>query len=269
MNPMDVSTSEHRPVVRGDAPPTARTPVTCTIIAFNEVDRIHRTIESVKDLADEVLVIDSGSTDGTVELCQRLSARVIHNDWPGYGPQKRLAEELAKHDWILNLDADEELSKELHEEIRGLIANPIPPERSYSVARVDIYPNRDSPAPFAYKYGCIRLYNRKITRFRDSLAHDSVLATKDVVGLDGLVYHRSIRGFGPIVTKSIVYAELQKREGKAVRRLSPLRVVVELPFQFFRYYVLRRHVFGGAAGFAYAVALSIGRLSRLFILRGW
>ena len=172
-------------------------------------------------------------------------------------------------DWILNLDADEQLSNELQEEIRNLIANPIPTERSFSVPRVDIYPNRNSPAPFAYKYRCVRLYNRKATRFRDSLAHDSVLPTKDVVVLDGLVYHRSIRSFARIVTKSVLYSELQKREGKEVRRLFPLRVIVELPFQFFRYYVLRRHMYGGAAGFAYAVALSIGRLSRLFILEGW
>jgi glycosyltransferase involved in cell wall biosynthesis len=266
---MNASTSAVRPDVQSDAPPSMRTCVTCTIIAYNEVDRIHRTIESVKGLVDEILVIDSGSTDDTVKLCESLGASVTHNPWPGYGPQKRLAEDLAKHDWILNLDADEQLSDELREEIGNLITNPIPSERSFSVPRADIYPNRDSPAPFAYKYRCVRLYNRKVTRFRDSLAHDTVLPTKDLVVLNGLVYHRSIRGFAQIIRKSMLYSELQKREGKEARRLSPLRVIIELPLQFFRYYVLRRHMYGGAAGFAYAVALSIGRLSRLFILSGW
>src|SRR3712207_4928412 len=97
-------------------------PLSVFIIARNEADRIGATIRAVRDLTDDLVVIDSGSTDGTQAVAEELGARVIFNAWPGYGPQKRFGEEQCRHDWILNLDADEELSPALREEIRSLFA---------------------------------------------------------------------------------------------------------------------------------------------------
>lgn len=82
-------------------------PLSIFIIAQNEADRIGRTIEAAKALSDDIVVVDSGSTDGTQALAEALGARVIVNAWPGYGRQKRFAEEQCRHDWLLNLDADE------------------------------------------------------------------------------------------------------------------------------------------------------------------
>jgi glycosyltransferase involved in cell wall biosynthesis len=84
----------------------------CFIIAKNEARRIGEVIASVRDLADEVIVIDSGSTDGTQQIAQDLGARVIFNEWPGFGPQKRFGEDQCRNDWVLNLDGDEVLSDE-------------------------------------------------------------------------------------------------------------------------------------------------------------
>ena len=84
-----------------------RVRLSCCIIARDEADRLARCIEAVKGLADEVVVVDSGSTDRTVEIARDLGARVFHRDWDGYGPQKRYAEDCAAYDWVLNLDADE------------------------------------------------------------------------------------------------------------------------------------------------------------------
>src|SRR4051812_25902035 len=95
-------------------------PVSVFIIAVNEADRIGRTINSVKDWADEVVVIDSGSKDGTPQTVEALGARSIHHDWPGYGLQKRFGEDQCKNDWVLNIDADEVISEELGKEIQEL-----------------------------------------------------------------------------------------------------------------------------------------------------
>ena len=86
---------------------TAATPISVFIIAHNEEDRIGRAIRSVESFADEVIVVDSGSTDDTVRIAESFGARVIANAWPGYGPQKRFAEEQCRNDWLFNLDADE------------------------------------------------------------------------------------------------------------------------------------------------------------------
>jgi glycosyltransferase involved in cell wall biosynthesis len=253
------------------APAPTRRPnrVTCTIVAYNEADRIERAIRSVAGLVDETLVVDSGSTDETIALCKRLGARVVHHAWRGYGPQKRFACEQANADWILNLDADEWLSDELREELTRILAAPLPPTRCFRMRDRVVYPRRERPAPFAPFQNYIRLYNWKMTRFRDSLTHDVVEPTGDVVQLDGDLLHQSYRDFAHIVTKTIGYYRLQRQEGITPSRVGLLRMAFEFPFQFFKYYILRRHILGGADGFAYATALAMGRWARIFILRGW
>ncbi len=244
-------------------------PVTCTIIAMNEADRIAHTIQSVNGLVSEVLVIDGGSSDDTVAVCERLGARVIHNPWHGFGPQKRLAEDQASHDWILNLDADEYLSPELCRELAQLLKSDIPNERAFRTRIRVVYPGHDMPTRFADYHNYIRLYNRTSTRFRNSLTHDEVLPTDDVVQLRGEILHRSYRAVSHIVRKFLDYAELQKAERGQTRKIGALRIAFELPFQFFKYYILRRHVFGGRAGFVYAMTLAVSRWLRLVMIAGW
>ena len=243
--------------------------VTCVIVAYNEADRIERAIRSVGGLVDETVVVDSGSTDETVALCKRLGARVVHHSWGGFGPQKRFAEEAASCDWILSLDADEWLSEELCAELAAILAAPLPPARCFRARVRVVYPRRDEAAPFAYYVTPVRLYNRTTARFRDSLTHDSVEPTTDAVQLNGDILHKSYRDFAHIITKTVNYYRMQREEGIEPSGVGFLRMAFEFPFQFFKYYILRRHIFGGADGFAYATALAMGRWARIFILKGW
>jgi glycosyltransferase involved in cell wall biosynthesis len=254
-----------------DAPTAAGTPnrVACAIVAYNEADRIERAIRSVAGLVHETLIVDSGSTDETVALCERLGARVVHHPWGGFGPQKRYAEEVATYDWILSLDADEWLSEDLRGELAAILAAPLPPTRCFRALVRVVYPRREAPAPFAHYHKYVRFYNRTTARFCDSLTHDVVAPTADVVQLKGSILHKSYRDFAHIVIKTIGYYQLQRQEGIAPSGVGFLRMAFEFPFQFFKYYILRRHIFGGADGFAYATALSIGRWARIFILKGW
>ncbi|MBC8523144.1 glycosyltransferase family 2 protein, partial [PVC group bacterium] len=96
---------------------TPRLPISVFIIAKNEADRIPLAIASVIDWVDEVIVIDSGSDDETVSVSESLGARVIFNEWEGYGPQKVFGETLCNNDWLLNIDADEEITPSLRNEI--------------------------------------------------------------------------------------------------------------------------------------------------------
>src|SRR3954462_15727335 len=94
-------------------------PLSVFIIAQDEADRIGDAIRAVRDLTDDLVVVDSGSSDGTQAVAAALGARVIHNPGPGYGPQKRFAEDQCRHPWLLNLDADEVVPPHLNNEIRG------------------------------------------------------------------------------------------------------------------------------------------------------
>src|SRR5262245_33035326 len=99
----------------------SRAPLSVTIIAFNEEANIQRAVQSAA-FAEEVLVVDSGSTDRTRELAEAAGARVLQNPWSGYGQQKNFAQAQAKHDWVFNLDADEEISPELRASIERALA---------------------------------------------------------------------------------------------------------------------------------------------------
>ena len=244
-------------------------PVTCTIITKNEADRVARAIESVRGLVDEVLVVDSGSTDGTQALCESLGARVIHNDWVGFGPQKRFAEDNSRNDVILNLDADEWLTDALREEVRAVLAQAEPPAKSYRMRMTMVFPHHEKPRLFADFHNYVRLYDRRATRFDNSLTHDEVPPTPDAVQLRSPAYHRSFRSLGALVRKELDYFELQKREKTKNRAALMLRLPIEMPWQFFKYYFLRRYIFGGLYGFAAAIVVSFMRFMRLVILLGW
>ena len=200
------------------------TPVTCTIIAKNEVDRIGRAIASVRGLVAEILVIDSGSTDGTQALAESLGARVVFNEWVGYGQQKRFAEDQARSDWILNLDADEWLSDELRAELFGLLATP-PKVSTYKMRVTIVYPHREQAAPFADSTICLRLYDKTRARFRDSTVHDNVPEERDTMMLRGRVWHKSFRSLADVVRKELAYFELQK----TVKRKNRAELLLRLP----------------------------------------
>ena len=131
-----------------------------------------------------------------------------------------------------------------------------------------LYSQRDAPAPFAHFHKYVRLYNWTTARFCTSLTHDVVSPTADVVWLQGAILHKSYRDFAHIVTKTVNYYRMQREEGIVPSHVGRLRLFTEFPYQFFKYYVLRRHIFGGSDGFAYATALSMGRWARIFILKG-
>src|SRR5215212_11290934 len=98
-------------------------PLSIFIIAKNEADRLPETLRAVRDLTDDLVLVDSGSTDGTQEVAAEIGVRVVYNPWPGYGLQKRFGEDQCRHEWLLNLDADEVVSPELLAEIRALFVH--------------------------------------------------------------------------------------------------------------------------------------------------
>lgn len=120
-------------------------PLSIFIIAQNEADRIGRTIEAARALSDDIVVVDSGSSDGTQALAVSLGARVIFNAWPGYGQQKRFAEDQCRHDWLLNLDADEVVPPDLAAEIVALFAKGSPASDAYKVRIAEIFPGEGAP----------------------------------------------------------------------------------------------------------------------------
>lgn len=241
-------------------------PISVFLIAVNEGDRIGHSIRSVRGWVDEVIVIDSGSTDDTVKVSEASGARVIFNAWPGYGPQKRFGEDSCRQDWLINIDADEVISDALREEIQALFAQGTPPQGGYFMDIVEILPGDAVPRPLAHRVRAVRLYDRRCGRFRDSTVHDTVVMDKGGTGvLRGIVEHRSSRGFAHSVEKINRYSTMQAADlvRKGGLPFFMLRLLIEFPIGFFKAYILRLYCLKGTYGFINAMNYAFSRFLRL------
>ncbi|MFM9864042.1 MAG: glycosyltransferase family 2 protein [Micropepsaceae bacterium] len=245
-----------------------RLPVSCFIIAKNEADRIERTILAVREWVDEVIVIDSGSSDGTQDTATKAGARVVFNEWPGFGQQKRFGEALCRHPWTLNIDADEVISPALAAEIQNLFANGEPAAAAFRLRVNNVYPGDERPRLWANDHVVVRLYDRRKVRFKDSTLHDSVdTAGFSVPTLRGEVYHFSMRSFAEMVQK----ADERMRYNADHASDKPLwqlrvRALFEFPMAFLRYYFVRRHFTGGLIGFETAMVAAYSRFIRIALM---
>ncbi len=238
--------------------------ITCTIITLNEGDRIERTLKSLTGVVDEIIVVDSGSSDKTEEICNRYNTNFIHNDWPGYGPQKRFAEDQATHNWILNLDADEVLTPKLQKEIIDFKQSKDNLFSGFKFKIISVYPHHDKTRFLAEFYNIIRLYNLNHIRYRDSLVHDVVDPNNHKIGqLNGECFHYSFRSLDHIKEKLESYTSLQAKEIKKPIWSILLRLPFEYPSAFIRFYLLRRHITGGLFGLQMSHIMAKSKVNRL------
>lgn len=246
---------------------TNRLPLSAFIIARNEADRISRPIRSVIDWVDEVIVIDSGSTDDTIAVAEKLGARVVHKDWQGYGPQKRCGEDQCRNDWLLNLDADEEVTEDLATEIRAKFSdNSYRDADGWRIMIRDMYAHETEPAPWAYGYNQIRLYDRRKGRFSDSSVHDTVRPVDGatIANLSGIMAHRSIRSLDFQVDKYNRYSGMQVEDMRTRgRKLPRSRLLTEFPVSFFKAYFVRKYRMYGWWGFILSMNYAHARFLRV------
>ncbi|MCA0422587.1 MAG: glycosyltransferase family 2 protein [Proteobacteria bacterium] len=219
------------------------------VITRNEADRLPRTLAAVVGLSDDIVVVDSGSTDATCAIAEQFGARVIHNEWPGYGPQKRFAEEQCRHTWLLNIDADEVIPPDLAREIRAAIASDA--ADAYEIRIAEIFPSEERPHPWAYALAPVRLYRKDKGRYSPSPVHDRVdlIPGARVARLKGTIHHFSVRSIGDQIAKLNAYTDQQVRDlANRGKHIPAWRLFVEFPAAFLKAYILRRHFVRGYYG---------------------
>lgn len=240
-------------------------PISCFIIAKNEADRIARTIRSVRPWVDEIVVVDSESTDDTVRVAALEGCRVITQRWLGFGGQKRFAEDQCRNDWVLNLDADEVVTSALRREIISLFAHVAPRFVAYGMPIELVYPNTSRPRRWARDHWYVRLYDRRIVRFRDSIVHDLVVTDGHAVGiLRAPAYHYSFRSYDDLKRKLAERMQLSAKHATSTPPKLLARMAIEFPVNFFKYYIGRRHFMGGRNGLRYSWVQADYRLLKIF-----
>jgi glycosyltransferase involved in cell wall biosynthesis len=243
-------------------------PLSVFIIAKDEADRITKPILSVRDWVDEVIVIDSGSSDNTVEVAKSLGAQTVFNAWNGYGPQKVFGETLCKNKWLFNIDADEEVTPALRDEIIGLFAGGEPLCNGYKM-KITVF-NRFAKKTtiFAPYSNQLRLYNKDYAGFKDSTVHDSVIlkpnSNGQVAQLQNIMLHRTFRSYHHAVEKINRYTGMQAVDMVSHgRNPSGIRIIIEPFIAFLKVYFIRRHFLMGVEGFIEGVVYAFARTIRL------
>jgi glycosyltransferase involved in cell wall biosynthesis len=230
-----------------------RESLSIAIIASNAEQQLPACLASVA-FADDIVVVDSGSSDATVEIAKRQGARVIHQTWLGYGKQKQRAVALAKHRWVLCLDADERVSDALRAAIQAELA--APRFHAYRMPRRNRFMGRWLKHGEGYPDWSLRLFNREHAGWSDDGIHEKVVTTSPVGTLRGDLLHESATTIDDYLAKQNRYTTLQaealyarsERAGAGKLLLSPL-------FRFVKFYVLRLGFMDGTAGLAH---ISIG-----------
>lgn len=230
--------------------------ITAAIITFNEADNVRAACESVA-WADEVLVVDSLSTDETREIASECGARVLARDWPGFAAQKQFAAEAAAHEWIFSLDADERVSDELRRSVLSLKERPEAQlSDGYRVARRSFYMGRWIRGGGWYPDYQLRFYRRARGRWEGAHVHESIHMNDGArVGvLRGDLLHYSVRNathHHRMIGER--YAPLAARKMfEAGRRTSPLSIAVAAPAAFTRSFILKGGFRDGLAGLSIA-----------------
>jgi glycosyltransferase involved in cell wall biosynthesis len=221
-------------------------PLSVAIIARNAASQLDGCLVSVA-FADEIVVVDSGSTDGTVELAARHGARVIAKEWLGFGPQKQFAVASASHDWVLCLDADERLSDTLRESIldelkapRGLV---------YAMPRCNRFLGRWLRHGEGYPDWSVRLFHRAHARWSDDAVHEKIVTGQPVVRLHGDLLHDSAETLEKYLDKQNRYTTLQAELLRSAgRRASVAQLLLSPALRFVKFYLVRLGFLDGVPG---------------------
>jgi glycosyltransferase involved in cell wall biosynthesis len=218
-------------------------PLSVVIITKNEERFIKDAIKSAQ-FADEILVLDSGSTDDTCRIAKELGARIKNQDWLGFGPQKNKAVELAKNDWVFVLDSDERISPKLQDEILLTLINP--QSDGYHAARLNNFFGKNIKTCGLYPDYSIRLFNRTKGRFNNVAVHESVQINGKVAKLKNHMIHLAYESVDEFIVKQKRYAALSHKKKNLLKALfSPC-------WTFFRLYFLKLGFLDGWHGFIIA-----------------
>ena len=244
--------------------------ISACIISYNEENKIEDCLKSLQDLADEIIIVDSNSTDNTLNIAKKYTDKIFFHDFQGYGKQKNLATDKATNNWIISLDCDERLSIELKTSIKS-IKDRLDDDTVYSMARKTFYIYRWLEHCW-YPDRKIRLFNKSKTRWLDNDVHESVNTDNmQTVTLNGDILHYSFDSISDHLKTIDKFTQIGAndliKKGKRISVISPL---THASWTFFKLYFLKRGFLDGFAGMTVSVLSYMHvfiKYSRAYILQ--
>ncbi len=226
------------------------------IITFNEENIISKCLEKLS-FADEIIVVDSGSSDNTVEICKKFGAKIIFNKFENFGIQKQFALNETSNDWVLSLDADEVLSDKLIIEIGNL--NLKSDFQGFKIPRTHFFLNKTFNYGSENKKPIVRLFNKKFGNFEPNKVHETIIVKGNVGILQNEMLHFTVDNIETAIKKNINYANLSGEflfeKGK---KTTIAKTIIKIPYEFLRVYLLQLNFLNGYQGFVWSIFSSFG-----------
>ncbi len=228
-------------------------PLSLVLITCNAAARLRDVLASVP-FADEIILVDSGSTDDTAAIATTFGAQVVHHGWMGFGPQKSHAVSLARHDWVLCLDADEALSPQLANSIRGVFGKGVPDYPVYRFARCNVFMGRPLKHGEGYPDYNTRLFRKDSARWSDDIVHEHVLSDMPPRTLEGDLLHYSADDLKIYLDKQNRYTSLAAEKALARGETAPVARMLLSPLtRFVKFWLVRGGWRDGLPGFVHIV----------------
>lgn len=210
------------------------------IISKNEENFIEDAVKSAS-FANEVLILDSGSTDRTCNIAKKLGAKVEYQEWLGFGKQKQKAVELASNDWVFVLDSDERFTSDLQKEILKLLSNP--EKKGYFVPRLNNFWGKDIKSCGLYPDYSLRLFNRNSGRFNDREVHESVIIEDEAGYLKNHMKHLAYDNIEQFINKQNKYSSLSQK------KKNIFKAMINPYWTFFKLFIIKKGFLDGWDGF--------------------
>ncbi|QJR81006.1 glycosyltransferase family 2 protein [Alteromonas pelagimontana] len=233
-----------------------RRKISCFVIAYNEADRIAACLMPLAGWVDQLIVLDSGSTDGTAEIAKRYADDVYTTDWPGFAAQRTRALEYCKHEWVLNVDADEVVSEALKQDIDEILSRPTLSATLINIPwKTYLFGGALSHGRYSTPQG--KLFLKEGAKFKDKSVHETlIMPHKEIATVKSPLYHYSWRDYYHVQEKHLKYATLAAGDKhKSGKRISLSFAVFRFFMDFTQQYIFRAGFLDGKRGFLMAVIL--------------
>lgn len=226
------------------------TPISVFIITYNEDKILSKCLEKLF-WANEIVVVDSGSTDNTVSICEEFNAKVIYNKFEDFGKQKQFALNQTKNEWVLSLDADEVLSDELIHELKTFEPSNA---NGYSIKRTHVFLNKIFQFGAENRRPILRFFNKNKGYFIQNKIHEKIDVSGTLNQFKGEMLHFTVFDINTAIQKQIKYALLSgELFFENNKKASLFKISIKFPFEFIRVYFIQRNFLNGYEGFIWSM----------------
>lgn len=241
--------------------------ISAALLTFNSEKHIDNVLKKLY-WCDEIIILDSFSTDETINICKKYTSLIFQNKFEGFGPQKKILMSKCKNNWIISIDSDEVLNDELISNILKLTDTDLKKNAGFLINRKHIFLNKQFMYGKESEVWILRLFNKNKGGVTENIVHESIKVNGKIAKIKGTLLHYTISELKEAIHKMDIYAQLKAQEYfKSKKKCTWIKLYITLPFTFFREYILHRNFMNGYQGYIWALLVAQGAALKYYYLK--